>query len=86
MYDSGLANVDGRSLYGDSLMGLTNPCCGEGSHNFLIRVDIDPFAAPVGGVVMPVNKLAVVAPYLALFGVVAAVAVVIVAPWKKPEN
>jgi hypothetical protein len=35
---------------------------------------------------MPVNKLAVVAPYLALFGVVAAVAVVIVAPWKKPEN
>lgn len=38
---------------------------------------------PVGGVLTPVNKLVVFAPYLALFGVVAAVAVVV---WKKREN
>jgi hypothetical protein len=49
---------------------------------------VDPSApsVPVGGVVMPVNKLAVFAPYLALFGLVAAVAVVIAKPRKKPEN
>jgi hypothetical protein len=41
---------------------------------------------PVGGVVLPVNRLAVMAPYLALLGLVAAVAVVVVKPWKKPEN
>jgi len=41
---------------------------------------------PVGGVVLPVNRLAVMAPYLALLGLVATVAVVIVKPWKKPEN
>ena len=42
-----------------------------------------PSAGPVGGVVEPVNKLTVAAPYLALFGVIAAVAVVV---WKKREN
>jgi hypothetical protein len=42
--------------------------------------------APVGGVILSVNRLAVMAPYLALLGLVAAVAVVIVKPWKKPEN
>jgi hypothetical protein len=42
--------------------------------------------APVGGVVLPVNRLAVMAPYLALLGLVATVAVVVAAPWKKPEN
>ena len=41
---------------------------------------------PVGGFVEPVNKLGTVAPYLALFGVVAAVAVVVVKPWKKRET
>ena len=39
--------------------------------------------APVGGFVEPVNKLAIAAPYLALFGVIVAVAVVV---WKKREN
>ena len=43
-------------------------------------------AAPVGGVVELVNKLAVFAPYLALFKVVAAVAIVVAASWKKPEH
>ena len=38
---------------------------------------------PVGGVLKPVNKLAVFAPYLAVFGMVAAVAVVL---WKRPDN
>ena len=38
---------------------------------------------PVGGFMIPVNKLTVFAPYLALFGIVAAVAVVV---WKKREN
>jgi hypothetical protein len=40
----------------------------------------------VGGVVMPANKLAVFAPYLALFGLVAIVAVGVAKPWKKPDN
>lgn len=39
----------------------------------------------VGGAVMPANKLAVFAPYFALFGIVAAIAVIAVTPWKKPE-
>ncbi len=38
---------------------------------------------PVGGFVEPVNRLTVFAPYLALFGAIAAVAVVV---WKKREN
>jgi hypothetical protein len=40
----------------------------------------------VGGFVESVNKLAVFAPYLALFGMVAVVAVVVAAPWKKTHN
>lgn len=40
-------------------------------------------SAPVGGFMQPVNKLAVFAPYLALFGVVAAVAIMV---WKRPEH
>jgi len=40
-------------------------------------------ASPVGGVVEPVNKAAVFAPYLALFGVIGAVAVFF---WKRPDN
>jgi hypothetical protein len=34
----------------------------------------------------PVNKLAVFAPYFALFGVVTAIAVLIAKPRKRPEN
>jgi hypothetical protein len=45
-----------------------------------------PSVGPVDGVVEPVNKLTVFAPYLALFGIVAAVAVVAVAPWKRARN
>ena len=42
--------------------------------------------SPVGGFMEPVNKLAILAPYLILFGLVATVAIVVVRPWKKPEN
>jgi hypothetical protein len=45
-----------------------------------------PVGAPVGGVVMPVNKLAIAAPYVAIFGLIAAVTLVAVAPWKKPDT
>ncbi len=41
---------------------------------------------PVGGFVEPVNKLGIVAPYLALFGAIAAVAIVVVKPSKKRGN
>jgi hypothetical protein len=37
----------------------------------------------VGGLIEPVNKPAIIAPYLALVGVIAAVAVVV---WKKGGN
>ncbi len=42
-------------------------------------------ARPVGGVVEPVNKLTLLTPYLVVFGVVAAVAVVIVTNRKRRE-
>jgi hypothetical protein len=74
----------GHSFFGDTLADLTHP---DSYGDYLIRVDIEPIApkvqAPVGGVVEPVNTLAIAAPYLALFGVIAAVAVVV---WKKREN
>jgi hypothetical protein len=41
---------------------------------------------PVGGFIEPVNKFSVLTPCLALVGMVVAVAVVVVAPWKKREN
>lgn len=45
--------------------------------NVMIRAPVEQPGAPVGGFVEPVNKLAVLTPYLALFGIVAAVAVTI---------
>ena len=41
---------------------------------------------PVGGFIEPINTLAIAAPYLALFGVIAAIAIVVVKPWKKRDN
>jgi hypothetical protein len=52
---------------------------------FCMFTDSPASTGPVGGFVQPINKVAVFAPYLALFGVMAVV-VVAVAPWKKPEN
>jgi hypothetical protein len=34
----------------------------------------------------PVNKLSIIAPYVALFGVIATVAIFVAAPWKKPKT
>ncbi|MGA2239718.1 MAG: hypothetical protein ABSG74_10950 [Candidatus Bathyarchaeia archaeon] len=65
---------------------MTIHCCGNDAGNFMIRAEIDPIVspgAPVGGFVEHVNRLAVFAPYLALFGVIGVVAVVF---WKRPEN
>ena len=45
-----------------------------------------PTSSPVGGFMEPVNKFTVFAPYLVLFGVIAAVTIVVVKPWKKYEN
>jgi hypothetical protein len=78
----------GRSLFCPPFPG---PCSlaemtGSPSGDWLIRVDIAPTYAPqgpVGGFMEPVNKLVVFAPYLALFGVIGAVAVVF---WKRPDN
>ena len=83
-YDTGPLVLPVRSFYGDSLGGLVNSPDG----NFLIRVDIDPIVAPVGGIVAPVNTFAVLAPWLAAIGLVGCIGTVAVVakPWKKPEN
>jgi hypothetical protein len=90
VYDSSGSNVDGRSVYGDTLAGvIDNPCCGEVSRNFMIRAEIGPMApsgGPVGGYLTPVSKLSVFAPYLALLAVAATVAVAVLAPRKKTHN
>jgi hypothetical protein len=46
----------------------------------------DSLGGPVGGVVLPITRSVVIAPYLALFGMVALVAVVVAAPWKKKTD
>ena len=51
--------------------GFSDPCCG---------------AAPVGGALTAVDRLAVLTPYLALLGVIAAVTVAVAISRKKPKN
>lgn len=73
VYTWGAAMADpseGASVPMDPRPGFTN------------QVDIT--VCPVGGFVEPVNKLAVLAPYL-LFGLVV-LAAIVAAPWKKPEK
>ncbi len=41
---------------------------------------------PVGGFMEPVNSVGIAAPYLALFGLIAVVAIIVVKPWKKRET
>jgi len=62
-----------RSFGGSSLATLTYPEFGD----YLIRVVIEPTARPVGGILTPVNKLDILAPYLALLGLVGAVTVAV---------
>ncbi len=78
---------------GSSPIGISPPDSGWENPSVSIPFDVvsggtcnQQPVAPVGGVVLPVNRLAVMAPYLALLGLVATVAVVIVKPWKKREN
>lgn len=66
------SSVAGRSYSG--VPGFWNPQPGG---NIMIRAVIE-CSAPVGGVVMPVNKSLVLAPYLALAGLVAAVSAVVI--------
>ena len=83
--DNAITGPPSRSYIGFA-SNLAGMAWVTGNMNILLRVDIDPIVAPagpVGGVVEPVNNVAIAAPYLALFGVIAAVAVVI---WKKHDN
>jgi hypothetical protein len=57
----------------------------DNSGNVLFTVLAPSPAGPVGGFLEPVNKLAVFAPYLAVFGVLAVVVVAVV-PWRKRGN
>jgi hypothetical protein len=43
-----------------------------------VFIDVDPNPNPVGGVVLPTNTLVILAPYLALAGLVIAVSAVVV--------
>jgi hypothetical protein len=89
-HDSSSSNFEGRSVYGDSLTGVTdNLCCNDaGPHNFMIRAEIDPITPPVGGIVTPTNTLAVLGPWLAVIGLVGCVGTIVVVAksWKKREN
>lgn len=52
--------------------------------DLMIRAVVDPvFARPVGGVVMTVNKLIILAPYLALVGLVGAVTAAVAVKRRK---
>lgn len=84
----------GRSLGYDSsngkdniwpigLIGLTN---GPVPLDLWGQVQVSAPPSPVGGFIEPVNKLAIFAPYVALFGLVVPLAAAIVKPWKRPEN
>lgn len=88
-HDSTVTNSGSFSSTGVTLFGagstFTNLCHGTvtGVSGITITNQACP---PVGGFLEPVNKVAVFAPYLALFGLVATVAVVVVKPWKKTRN
>jgi len=68
-----------RSFGGSSLATLTYEELGD----YLIRVVIEPTARPVGGILVPVNKLTVLAPYLALLGLVGVVTVAVAATGRR---
>jgi hypothetical protein len=70
-YDA--ANNYDRGYWGESLPGLTNPFT---YGDMMIRALVE--SVGVGGVVVPTNSLAVLAPYLAMISLVAVVASVYV--------
>jgi len=52
-------------------------------NNLMIRAEIDPIAAPVGGVVIPANNFAIVAPWLVIIGLVGCVGTIVVVAKKR---
>jgi len=72
---------------GKSFFGVPGDWTLDDTYDYMIRAVIDSLgsAAPVGGFIEPADKLAIFAPYLALFGLVA-IAVVIAKPWKKTRD
>jgi hypothetical protein len=58
----------------------------EGDISTYDTLDTSQPIAPVGGYIEPVNKLSIIEPYLTLFGLVATIAIVAAASWKKSEN
>jgi hypothetical protein len=50
----------------------------------MVRVEVESILAPVGGTVSPINKLALLTPYLALVGLIAVTSIVYVI--KKSHN
>jgi hypothetical protein len=83
--------VAGSAKFASSPVTMTwipsGPVLGLGSGWVHVAVALQALpptrGAPVGGFLEPVNKVAIAAPYLALFGVIGAVAVVY---WKRPDN
>ena len=58
---------------------------GSQTHTTTFRLTVNPASRPVGGLVIPTNKLEILTPYIALAGLVIAVsAVVVVKRRSKP--
>jgi len=69
--------INGQQYY-LSTWGLSSLVAGDASDYANYVVASPPPPAPVGGILTPVNKLEVLAPYLALLGLVGAVTVAVV--------
>jgi hypothetical protein len=78
------APISGRSWYFDATWVQ------DTTYNYLIRAVVDPIlpppsGAPVGGVVMPANNLAIAAPWLAVIGLVGCIGTVVVVAKKRRQ-
>jgi hypothetical protein len=68
-----------RSYVGATLAGMVGYTGGD----FLLRAYVDPVSGPVGGIMIPVNTLALVAPWLAVVGLVGCIGTVVVVAKKR---
>jgi len=77
--------IDYSAPDGRSFSGSPGSWTVDGTYDYMIRAVIGSLGggAAVGGFVEPVSRLVVFAPYVALLGVIVAVAVII---WMKPED
>jgi hypothetical protein len=84
-FQSPCLGFDNSAPDGRSFSGSLGSWTVDGTSDYMIRAVIGSLGggAAVGGFVEPVNRLVVFAPYVALLGVIAAVAVI---AWKGPEN